>query len=216
MKRLFRWLFRLLILAIVLSVALVLLKDTLLKALAEWQIRRATGLSVTIEKLEAGLFAPTLRMEGFKLYNPPELGGTLLLDIPEVSSEYDAGAALGGKLHLKLLRVRLSELHIVKGRAAQTNLSGLFAPGTPKPAGEPRPAAAAKLPVEFGGIDRLYLSLGTVKYTDLQQPANNWQRTLNWQDRQWTNSLKTPGDLVGWAMLMAWQVQASPVSPAPR
>ena len=57
MKRLFRWLFRLLILAIVLLVALVLLKDIIIKAVVEARLREATGMSVTIERLELGLMS---------------------------------------------------------------------------------------------------------------------------------------------------------------
>src|SRR5512139_341426 len=117
MKRVFRWLFRLLILGVVLAVAVVLLKDIILKAWAERRIRQQTGCSVTIHKLEAGLLAPTLTLEGLKLYNPPAFGGSVLLDVPEIHLEYDPWKAAGGKLHFRLLRFNLKELNLVKNAA---------------------------------------------------------------------------------------------------
>ena len=221
MKRLFRWLFRLLILAIVLLVALVLLKDIILKALAEARLRQETGMSVTIDKLELGLFSPTFAVEGLKLYNRPEFGGSVFLDAPQLYFEYDPRAAfLGWKVHLNLLRCTVGELHLIKNQLGQTNVLGLLAalgvPGmaaappareVPKPAGQPAQTRGRR--VEFGGIDRLYLSLGTVKYTDMQQPRQNWQRILNWKDQE-ERGLKTGDDLANWAARTVWQISRSP------
>jgi len=226
MKRLFRWLFRLLILVIVLLVALVLLKDIILKAVAESSLRQATGMSVTIDKLELGLFSPTFTTEGLKLYNRPEFGGSVFLDVPQLYFEYDPRAALlGWKVHLNLLRCTVGELHLIKNQAGQTNVLGLLAalgvPGlapppakeSPKPAGQPAQANGRR--VEFGGIDRFYFSLGTVKYTDMQQPRQNWHRILNWKDQE-ERGIKTSDDLANWAARTVWQISRSPpLSAAP-
>ncbi|MBI5387691.1 MAG: AsmA family protein [Verrucomicrobia bacterium] len=203
MKRLFRWLFRLVVLLIVLAVALVLLKDILLKAIVERRIREQTGLEVKIAKLEAGLFSPTFLMEDFKLYNPPEFGGSVFLDVPEVRFEYDAGEAVRGRLHFRLLRLNLKELHTVRSQSGRTNLLGLVAQAQRRAPAQPPSDGGLKL--EFGGIDRLYLSFGTVKHTDLQQPRNNWQRTIGWKDYEVKN-ICTEEDLRNWATLVLMQV----------
>lgn len=199
MKRLFRWLFRLLILAIVLAVALVLSKDTLLKSFAEWRIRRETGLSVTINKFEVGLLAPTFTMQGFKLYNPPEFGGSVLLDVPEVHFEYDPQAAATGKLHLKLLRFHLKELNLVRNHAGQTNVAVVLA-RSHRRSGGPSP------PFEFGGLDRLYLTMGTVRYTDMAEPRRSWERVIGWKDYEVKN-LRTAEDVKNWALLVVLQIE---------
>lgn len=213
MKRLFRWLFRLLILLIVLLVALVLLKDTLLKELAVWRIRNETGLSVSISKLELGIFTPRFTMEGFKLYNPPEFGGTVFLDIPQVSFEYEPREAAAGRLRLVWLRFNLQELNLVRNKAGQTNIFGIAAKQGAKGA---RPSgSAASRRVEFGGIDHLYLSIGTLKYIDLLQPQNNWQRNLGWKDWEVKN-LRTAEDVKNWATLVLLQVALASSPPSVR
>lgn len=182
MKRLFRWGFRLLLALLVLIVALLLVKDALLKALAERRIRQQTGFDVQIARLEVGLLSPTFTMEGFKLYNPPEFGGSVLLDVPEVRFEYDPRLAARRKLHLNSLRFHLNELHVVRNQQGHTNLFGLVSRARSRSAGPTRPTAE-RAAIEFGGIDRLYLTLGTLRYTDQKAPQNNRLIELGWKDR---------------------------------
>jgi hypothetical protein len=212
-KRLFRWLFRLVITAVVLVVAMLLLKDTLLKAWAEWRIHRRTGLEVTIRKFEVGLLTPTFTIEGFRLYNPPQFGGSVLFDIPEVHLEYDPAQAVLGKVRLKLLRFNLQELNVVKNRAGETNLFSVLARSKAAEAG---PAGSSKdnTGLDFSGIDRFYLSLGTLKFTDQQQPTNSWQRVIGWKDYEVKN-IQTSEDARNWATLLALQILVAPSRPLP-
>lgn len=125
MKFLFRWAFRFLILAIVLLVAALLLKDAVIKSVAESRLRQSLGLEVRIGKMEVGLLTPTVSIEGLRVYNPPEFGGSPFLDIPELHVEYDQNAATRGAARLKLLRLNVAELNVVRNAAGQTNLAGL-------------------------------------------------------------------------------------------
>src|SRR6185295_8489860 len=93
MKRIFRWSLRLLIVLVVLLVAVLLVKDPLLKSFAERNLRQSTGMDVSFGKLDAGLFTPTVNLEDFKLYNLPTFGGGPFITIPEMRAEYDFGAA---------------------------------------------------------------------------------------------------------------------------
>ncbi len=210
LRRVFRWAFRLLLLAIVLVVALLLLKDTLLKSWAEWRIRSQTGLSTTIRKFEVGLLAPTFTMEGLRIYNPPEFGGAVLLDIPEVQFEYDSRQAFQGKLHLKTLRFSLKELNIVRNSQGKTNLFVMLK--QPPGSGAAKPGTSGGRRLDFGGIDRLYLTVGTVRYTDQMQPANSWQRDVNWKDREF-NNIRTAEDARNWSLLLGLSVLATPSRP---
>ena len=60
-----------------------------------------------------------------KIYNPPNFGGTLFLDIPEIHVEYDRAALAKKEIHITLLRFNLGELDIVKNQAGQTNIFSL-------------------------------------------------------------------------------------------
>jgi hypothetical protein len=215
LKRLFRWAFRLVILAIMLAVALLLLKDTLLRSWAEWRVRRQTGLSASIRRFDLALLSPTFTMEGFRLYNPPEFGGTMLFDIPEVQFEYDSRQALQGKIHLNTLRFSLKELNIVRNLQGKTNLFSVLTQAAP--GGTAAPTQSRGRRFDFDGIDRLYLSVGTLRYTDQQQPTNSWQRDLNWKDYEIKN-IRTAEEARNWGLLLVLRVMVSPprpVLPAP-
>ena len=66
----FRWAFRFVLLAVVLAIGLLLLKDSMARGVAEQRIRQQTGFEAKIGKLELGVLAPTLKLENFVLYNP--------------------------------------------------------------------------------------------------------------------------------------------------
>src|SRR5262245_38548014 len=172
MKFLIRWAIRLFIIFIVLLVALVLLKDTLLKALAEYRLRSQTGLDVKIGRFEVGLSSPRLTVEDFTLYNSPEFGGSPLVQIPEVHVECDPGALAFGKLHLKLLRLNLNEINIVESKDGRTNITVLLERLREKHDRRSSGTSTAG-GVAFQGIDTLNLTAGTVKYSSLRRANKN-------------------------------------------
>jgi len=76
MKWLFKWVLRIVVLAVVAVVLLLVFKDTILRMVAEHQIRSETGMDVKIGRFSSGLFSPVVTIENFKLYNTPEFGVT--------------------------------------------------------------------------------------------------------------------------------------------
>ena len=176
MRFLARWIFRLLILIIVLAVAAVLLMDTCAKALMEARIRSQSGMDVRIGRVEIGLVSPTFRMEGFKLYNPAEFGGSVLMEIPELYMEYDRDAASRQELHFKLVRLNISQINVVRNAQGRTNLEGLQAVQAQQAGGN---AAAG---VDFKGIDQLSLTLGKMGLIDLRDPKQNRELVFGVKD----------------------------------
>jgi hypothetical protein len=191
MKFIVRWAFRLLILLIVLAVALVLLKDTIIRAFAQSAIRTETGLEAKIDTFRVGLLAPTITIENFTLYNSPDFGGSPFVVIPELHVEYDREAAALGRLHLTLVRFDLARLNIVQDRAGRLNYQELEARLQKEAAGQ-----KAKPALKFTGIDTLNLSLGTVKFTDLRSSGKSWEHNLGVQNEIISN-VKSSADLTG-------------------
>ncbi|HVY70649.1 MAG TPA: hypothetical protein VHH73_12025 [Verrucomicrobiae bacterium] len=195
-KFVIRWLFRLLILAIVLVVALLLLKDVLLKALLEYQIRAATGMEAKISRVEAHLGAPVLSVEGVRIYNTAEFGGSPFLDMPELYLEYDRKALTGDRLHFKLIRLNLAELNLVKNQAGKTNLNEVMTrlanlDSMNSKDGKPVPMPG---PSRFDGIDTLNLTLGKLRMTDLKDPSKSRDFEMGLKDEIVTN-VKSEDDL---------------------
>ena len=74
----------------------------------------ATGMEVKIAKVDIGLLTPVISVEGVKLYNRPEFGGSPCLDLPELYVEYDKAALAARKLRLKLLRLSVAEMDLTR------------------------------------------------------------------------------------------------------
>jgi uncharacterized protein involved in outer membrane biogenesis len=203
MKWLFKWIFRLFLLAVVLIVILLLSYNSILRLWAEHRIYARTGMDAEIGRLSVSLIKPTVTIEDFKLFNPPGFGGTSFLDIPEIHLEYDPLALAKHQFHVTLLRFNLGELNIVKNEAGQTNLYSVIGSVSVKNTGARSKAEfTKKTGLEFTGIDVLNVSIGTLKYIDLKDQRQNRSQKIGLEDTVIKN-VKTPTDLAGLAVLIA-------------
>ncbi len=169
---LFRWLYRGLLLAIVLATALVLVKDTLLREWILYRVPRVTGLETRLESAETRLFTGTLSLTGLQIFNSADFGGTPLLHLPELHLELDREALRYRELRFRLARVHVAEFNVVRNQRGETNLFALW-----RQVNERATAADAVTlsppGLEFTGIETLNLTVGTVRFVDLGQPANS-------------------------------------------
>jgi len=165
----FRWAFRFLLLAIVLVIGLLLLKDTIARSFAEQQIRRSTGYDAKVGKVQLGLLEPRINIEGLVIYNPAEFGGSPLIDAPDIHVEYVPGELAGHKVHLKFLRLNIREMNIVQNNG-RTNLLECLNNVSPSAGGDSKPSSGG---YSFAGVDLLNLSVGKVRYTDVQHPKRS-------------------------------------------
>jgi hypothetical protein len=124
-KRLFRWALCLLLIAVALAVAAVLLLDTVAQQVVQSRLRSETGMDVKIGKMQIGLSTPTIAIEDLKIYNTPEFGGSLFLNIPEIYVDYDPDAIRARRLHLNLVRINLAEINVVQDKNGRLNIQGL-------------------------------------------------------------------------------------------
>ena len=207
MKRIFKWLLRLFIAAVLLVVVgvivLLLSYNSILRVTIERQIRAQTGMDVEIGSLKIGLISPTAEIRNLKIHNSRDFGGTPFLDIPEIYVEYDRLALAEHKIHLTLMRFNLGELDIVKNEAGQTNI---FSLGVTLPDKKSSGAAAAEFKkqtgFEFKSIDVLNVSVSTAKYIDLKDQRNNRAQKIDIQN-QVIKNVTSGADLAGLAVLVA-------------
>jgi uncharacterized protein YhdP len=188
MKFVFRWAFRLLVLALVLAVGLLLLKDLILREWVQYQARAATGLDVRIGGLSLSLFQPIFSLKDLTVFNPAEFGGGPLISLPEVHVEYDRGRLASRHLRLRLLRVSVSEMSVVQDAAGRSNLDAIGA------SLRARTNQTGGSGLAFDGIDTLNLSLGMVRYLNLGAPERNRTYDLRIRNEVLTN-LRTQSDV---------------------
>jgi uncharacterized protein involved in outer membrane biogenesis len=208
MKFLFKWLFRLFCLAVVLAVIGLLSFDSILRVIMEHRLRARTGMDAEIGRVSFFWFKPQIEIRDLKLFNPPDYAGTPFLDIPEIFAAYDRQALTRSRLHLTLVRFNLGELDIVKNEAGRTNVFSLgldlpFAqPGRPGPGGAPGLAEFhRRTGLSFEGIDVLNVSIGTLKFIDLKDRSHNRTQKIG-IDNFVKKDVKTPSDLLGLEVLI--------------
>ena len=194
MKRLIKWLFRLVFLGVVLLALAVVCRDAILRAAAERQIRAETGMDARIGKFHLGLGEPVIRIENLKIYNLDEFGGAPFVNLPEIHVEYDRPALLSRKLHLTLVRFNLAEVNIVEGKDGKTNVEVLQQRQKQKASS----ASAWKggKQIEFTGIDTLKLTLGRAKFSSMRNPSQGQVIAMDVKDYELKN-VKSAADLSG-------------------
>lgn len=200
-KRLFKWLLRLIFVIVVLVVLVFAFKDSMLRIAAEHRLRAQTGMDVKIGKFSSGIFSPVVTIENLKIYNTAEFGGTPFLDIPELHIELDSLALAQRKLRITLVRLNLAELDIVKNEAGQTNIFRIK--NKVEGGGSKKNGLQAALgDFQFDGIDVLNLSLGKAKFIDLKDAKNNREIRVDLQNQIFKN-VKSDADVYG-ILFLVW------------
>lgn len=179
----------------------------------DWMVKRAiqsrvnaSGMAeVEIGSLDIGLFRPHLQVRDLKVFGQSQFGGVQILDLPELRVEYDREALKRQELQVRLLRIRLNELTLVDGFAgSQTNMfqrlqgySELVNAYTNRLGELTNRAELSRGQrvgnLTFGGIDRLELTLGRVRFVDLKDPMAEKVAALNINRRVLTNLVGLQG-----------------------
>ena len=101
------------------------LKDIVIKTVITSVGSNIVGAPIKIGRFSLGLFTQKIRMFNFKLYNPKGFPHELMIDLPEVSVDYNSGALLGGKLHCPFLAVDLKEMVVIRNKEGKLNVDSL-------------------------------------------------------------------------------------------
>lgn len=192
-----RWALRAVILLVVLVVALVLLKDRIFQSWVENRLEQGTGLEVTLRHAEVDLFSGKVRFEGLKLYNPTEFGPSAFIHFEELHVEADRAALKQRRLQFRLLLINLTELNIVEDKQGKLNFQSIKEQidrkqKESKP-GKTKDDDGPELPMEFGGIEKLTLTLGKLRKINLNYPDKPVETDLGIRDEVMTD-IKTKED----------------------
>ncbi len=151
-------------------VGLILFRNVLIKNAVTIGASQVMGAKVTLDSFKMGIFKQSVRIKGFKIYNPKGFPKEILIDIPEVSVDYSLPDLLGGKIHLPLLVVNLKEMSVVKNKEGLLNVNALKvaqkddeAPKEDKK--EKKKSKKKSKPLKMQ-IDEMKLVVGQVVYKD--------------------------------------------------
>jgi hypothetical protein len=100
--------------------------------------------------LSVGVFRHSLRVSGFKMYNPEGFSKSALIDLPKAAVDYDLFSLLKGKLRLTRLDIELHEVLIEKNREGKLNVDSLkIAEEEEKKAEKKKPAKNQDLQIDL-------------------------------------------------------------------
>jgi uncharacterized protein involved in outer membrane biogenesis len=208
MKKFLRWFIAILVVLIVIAVVALVRRDAILRRVTEQRIQQRTGLRAEIGLLKTGLRSTSFLLKNVKLYNRSDFGGSVLLDAPEFFLELDAPLVAESKLHFKELRLNVTELNIIHDKQGRFNLEEAEKEYDQRDAAKPGTAKSGKK-VEFAGIDRLLLTVGKIKFTDLKNPSLSREVDVGLKDELVTD-IKTEEDVGSQLFRLIVQVAAKP------
>lgn len=152
--------------AVLALVVLVLSFDWLVTRTMAVALGGVTGGRVELGRVELGFRQGTFHLERLRLFNPPEFGGGILLDLPELFLAYAPAAAATNGLHFKEVRLNLAELGLVVDARGRTNIVALG-----RSLAQLSPSSTNGFSrANFTGIDLLTVSLGQVSLIDQRPP----------------------------------------------
>lgn len=149
---------------VILSLVVVgIAKDGIIKSVVTVSASSITGAPVNIGGFSLGLLSQSVKIKGFKMYNPAGFPKGILLDLAKVRVDYDLLALLSGKLHLKIVDVDLREAVIVKNKEGKLNVDSLKVMEKKEAQAEKKKEPAKQMPFR---IDLLKLNIGRVVSKD--------------------------------------------------
>ncbi|MFA5346222.1 MAG: AsmA family protein [Candidatus Omnitrophota bacterium] len=137
-----------------------IIKDQIIKSAITVVATQVTGTPVHIDGFSLGVFNQSVRISGFKMYNPKGFSRAILVDLPKINVRYDLGALLKKKLHLVSAEIEIKEIGLEKNKEGKLNVDELRVARTGdkqenKPSGQ--------MPIQ---LDTLTLSIGRIVLKD--------------------------------------------------
>ncbi len=136
-------------------VCIAIIKDQIIKSVVTVVVSKITGAPVHIDSFSLNILSSTIRISGFKMYNPNGFPKGILVSFPRINVIYDRAALFKRKLHLLIVEIELKEIGLTKNKEGELNVDSLKVVQQSKPS-EPIPMQ----------IDLLTLGIGKIVYKD--------------------------------------------------
>jgi membrane protein implicated in regulation of membrane protease activity len=165
---------KIIIIATIIIIALFiasLIKDQIIKSAVSVLATQVTGARVDINGFSLGVLKQSVRISGFKMYNPKGFSDGILMDLPKVAVDYDLISLLKGKLHLRLAEVDLKEIALENNKEGKLNVDSLKIAQQQEAKAAKEKKAAKQMPMQ---IDVLNLQMGRIvlrDYTAGKEPS---------------------------------------------
>lgn len=137
-----------------------IIKDQIIKSAITVIATQITGAPVHIDGFSLGIFNQSVRISGFKMYNPKGFSKAILVDLPEINVRYDLGALLKKRLYLVSVAIEIKEIGLEKNKEGKLNVDELK---VVKQGGKHKNKPSEQMPMQ---INVLTLSMGRIVSKD--------------------------------------------------
>jgi len=137
-----------------------IIKDQIIKSAITVIATQVTGTPVHIDGFSLGIFNQSVRISGFKIYNPKGFSKAILVDLPEINVKYDLDALFKKKLHLVSVVIEIKEIGLEKNKEGKLNVDELR---VVKQGEKHESKPSEQMPMQ---IDVLTLSMGRIVSKD--------------------------------------------------
>src|SRR3990167_8136194 len=107
----------------ILSLACItILKDQIIKSVVTVAASRVTGAPVHMDNFSLNILSSTIRISGFKMYNPDSFPEGIMVSCPKINVIYDRATLFKQKRHFLLVDIELKEIGLVKNKDGRLNV----------------------------------------------------------------------------------------------
>ena len=142
-------------------------RDRLIKTAVTIIAGSLTGTKISIRGLSLGLLSQSVKISGFRIYNPKGFPAGIFVDIPKIYADFNIWSLLKeGKLHIRNLDLHLKKMTIIKREDNRMNVDALTVVSEEEQAGASKKVkqkSSAQMPMQ---IDFMKLELGELIYKD--------------------------------------------------
>ncbi|MDD5130348.1 MAG: hypothetical protein PHS66_04805 [Candidatus Omnitrophica bacterium] len=142
-----------------------ILKDQIIKFVITTVATQVTGAPVHIDGFSLSVSSQSVRISGFKIYNPKGFSRGILVDLPKINVKYDLGALLKKKLHLVNVAIEIKEIGLERNKEGKLNVDELK---VVKQGGKQGSKPAEQMPMQ---LDMLSLGMGRIVSKDYSAGA---------------------------------------------
>jgi len=177
MKKIVKIIAIVLIVFVVISVS----KNLLIKNVITTGVQLVTGLQMSMKKLDVSLLKSHLVIKGLTIKNPKGFEEPIMLDMPEVTVDFNIGSLLFKKtIHLESMVINMKSFNVVRNKDGELNLDALKVAADAEPKEKKVVEKEAPKPKKKGAmpkikIDYLKLVIGDISFMNFsgEEPETN-------------------------------------------
>jgi len=136
-------------------VGIALFKNLIIKSVVTRAASGITGAPVHMDRFQLNILSSTIRISGFKMYNPSGFPEGILVFCPKIKVIYDPATLFKKKRHFLLVEIELKEMGLTKNKEGKLNVDSLKI--------VQQPESSPPAPMQ---IDLVTLSIGKIVYKD--------------------------------------------------